>query len=94
MICTQSNVLAQRPGVPRPSRTPAWGASPNHTRYPTLAVPLGPLWASPSSGRPHPHPHRPTHGIQIHHLLLACPGSYKTRLLLRLWASAFMLFFR
>lgn len=34
VICTRSNVLAQRPGVPRLSRTPAQGAPPNPTRPP------------------------------------------------------------
>lgn len=55
---------------------------------PIPAVPLGSLQANPSAGRLHPHPHGPTHCIQNH--CLACPSSWKTRLLLGKWASVFL----
>lgn len=56
MIRAQSNVLAQRPVVPRLSRTPAQGAPPITRSPPILAVPLGPLWASPLCKLPSPPP--------------------------------------
>ena len=43
MIRAQSNVLAQRPIVPRLSRTPAQGAPPNHTQPPHPGCSTGPV---------------------------------------------------
>ena len=86
MIRAQSNVLAQRPVMPRLSRTPAQGAPPNHTQPPHPGCSTGPsLGQPPLQAAFAPTPTGPTHGLQNH--LLACPRSWKPVLLLGKWTS-------
>lgn len=84
MICTQSNVLAQRTSMPRLFRMPAGvggeAPPPNLTQSPHPAVPWGPSLGQPFFRPPSPFPSGPTHCIPSH-LPSAFPGQVflKTR---------------
>lgn len=84
VICTQSNVLAQQPGMPRLPRTPAQGAPPI-TLNPHLGCSTRPSWGPAFTPTPR-GPHS-TSETAIHPIVR---GGWKTRLLLGKWASVFL----